>query len=197
MSGKKVALKQEGITEQDYQEFEKKLFSPSTPVSQLEKICMTLAHVPTKPAQDLLNKFKESDRANLVTWLDTALEEGQFHYLSPQNEQEERDYLALKVMQELEDEIIDLQVKHDEAKLDLDKMEIKHEAVSQLIKKGELDADEELGFHDIKLWIQKNIEEFSQEIMVKEKTFTQLKESIITKRYQNVDPMVMRNIHFG
>jgi hypothetical protein len=100
-------------------------------------------------------------------------------------------------MQELEDEIIDLQVKYDEAKLDLAKMEVKHEAVSQLIKKGELDADEELGFHDIKVCIQADIEEFSQQIMVKEKTFAQLKESIKTERYQNVEPIVMRNIHFG
>lgn len=39
MSENKIAFKQEDITEQDYREFEKKLFSPSTPVSQLEKIC--------------------------------------------------------------------------------------------------------------------------------------------------------------
>lgn len=195
MTGNKISHKQEELSEKDYQEMEKKLFSPSTPVSQLDKICMTLAHIPTKHAQDLLNKFKESNRAHLVIWLDMAVEEGQLHYLSPQTDQEERDFLALKVMQELEDEIINLQAKHDEAKLDLDKMEIKHEAVRELIKKGELDADEELGFHDIKVCIQADIEEFSQQITVKEKTFNQLKESIKTERYQNVDPMIMRNIH--
>ncbi|UCH98371.1 MAG: hypothetical protein JSV88_16430 [Candidatus Aminicenantes bacterium] len=197
MTGHKNTLKRDEFTEEEYQEFEMKLFSSLATVSELERICMTLAHLPTKHAQDLLKRFKESDRAHEVKWLDMALEEGEFHYLSPGNEQEERDYLALKVMQEIEDEILELQIKCDEFKLDLDKMEIKQEAVRELIKKGELDADEELGFHDVNVWIQSNIDELHQQIMVKEKTFNQVKESIKTERYKDVDPQVMRDIHFS
>ena len=37
---------------------------------------MTLAHLPTKRAQALLEKFSESDRADEVEWLEPAMDEG-------------------------------------------------------------------------------------------------------------------------
>jgi hypothetical protein len=165
-------------------------------VEQLEEICITLAHLPTKQAQELLDKFRQSERASEVGWLECAVDEGQFHYLSPTNEQEEREYLALKVMQELEDEIIDLQVEYDELKLQLDKRTIEYEAILELIKQGELDADEASGFEDYKMMTEEDMEEFTRQITVKEKTIQQIKKSIKTERYQNVDMMYMRNIHF-
>ncbi len=197
MTEKKCCYQQEDITDLQYHEMEKKLFSSSTSVSDLEKICMTLAHIPTQHAQNLLNRFKNSDRAQELDWLDEAVEEGQYHYLSPQDDQEERDYLALKVMQEMEEEIIDLQIKHDEAKLDFDKMAIKQEAVIDLVKKGELDESHEIGFHDINIMLTSRIEELSQDIIVKEKTLKRIKKSIKTERYKNLDPMVMKQVNFS
>lgn len=197
MTEEKNTCQQEELTEQQYREMEVRLFSSSAPVSDLEKICMTLAHIPTEHSQDLLTRFKNSARGQDVAWLDEALAEGQFHYLSPLNEREERDYLALKVMQEIEDEIIDLQAKRDEAKLDLDKMAIKQEAVRELVKTEELDADEELGFHDVNVWLTSRIEELNREISVKEKIFARIKESIQTERYRNLNPQAMRNVQFS
>ena len=183
-------------TDKDYDVFEMKLFSQFTSVEQLEEICMTLAHLPTKRAQELLEQFNRSERASEVGWLDCAMDEGQFHYLSPTNEQEERDYLALKVMQEIEDEIVDLQVKYDELRLEHEKQKIEHEAILELIKQGELDEDEALGFHEYKSIQETNMEELAHQIAVKEKTFDQIKKSIKTERYKDVDMMYMRHIHF-
>ncbi|MDM8552282.1 hypothetical protein QUF72_19510 [Desulfobacterales bacterium HSG2] len=183
-------------TEEDYIVFEKKLFSLSTPTSELEDICMTLAHLPTKQAQDLLGKFKESTRANEVGWLDVAMDEGEFHYFSPENEQEERDYFALKVIQEIEDETIELQGKHDDLRLDLRRMDIEQEAVRELVGKGEVDKDETLAFHDCRLIVTSQMEDLERQISVKEKTIDQIKESIKTERYKNMDSMHMRHVHF-
>jgi len=180
----------------DYAKFEMKLFSPYTERSELEEICMTLAHIPDKRAQDLLKKFKNSERASEVEWLDIAADEGQFHYLSPTNEQEERDYLALKVIQEIEDEIVEIQIKHDDLRLELDKKEIEQEAIKELVKNGEVDKDEGLGFHDYKIMIESQMENLEKEISVKEKISEQIKKSIKTEKYKDVDPMYMRNIHF-
>jgi hypothetical protein len=184
-------------TQEDYQAFEIKLFSPLTPAAELQSICMTLAHLPTKAAQDLLGKFQESARASEVPWLDIAKEEGEFHYHSPQNKQEERDYLALKVMQEIEDELIELQIKHDDFRLDLEKMEIKHEAIRELVKNGELEAEAELGLHEAKHFPESKMQQLSKEISVKEKVFAQIKKSIQTERYKDIDTMTMRHVHFG
>jgi hypothetical protein len=183
-------------TEEDYMEFRAKLFSPVTPVSELEDICMTLAHLPTKEAQDLLTAFRESGRADEVSWLECAADEGQYHYLSPTNEQEKRDYLALKVLQEMEDDIVDLEVKRDELQLELDKKNIEYEAIQALVKSGELDEIQEAAFHDYKLSTEFQMEELTEQISVKEKIFSQIKQSVKTEKYKNVNPMYMRNIHF-
>lgn len=180
----------------DYDAFEMKLFSQFTSKDQLEEICMTLAHLPTQKAQELLEKFRRSERASEVGWLDCAVDEGQFLYLSPMNEQEERDFLALKVIQELDDETVDLQIEHDGIKLRLDKLTIRQEALLTLADQGEIDADETLGFENEKVCEEARMEELMEDITVKEKMVQQIRKSIVTERYQNVDSMQMRHIHF-
>ncbi|NIM13257.1 MAG: hypothetical protein GTO45_14185 [Candidatus Aminicenantes bacterium] len=197
MGKNKDIYKKDEFSEQDYKEFERRLFSSSTSVSELQRICMTLAHTPTKKAQDLLKLFTESDRAHEVGWLALAAEEQEFHYLSPENEQEERDYLALKVLQELQDELVQLDIQLNEAKVDLDKMEIRYEAVRELVKKGELEEVDEAGVHDAMVVFKARCEELAEEIEFKDKIFDQVKESIKTEKYKDVDPMSMRNVHWG
>jgi hypothetical protein len=178
-------------SETDYQSYEQKLFAPLTSVDELEEICMTLAHLPTKRAQDLLGKFKKSRRASQVGWLDIAIEEGQLNYLSPNNEAERRDYLAVEVVQELEHEIIELEVKYDEFQLDWDKQDIIHEAVRELVKLGEAAPEEEMTLHDNQLWVESKMAELRSEIALKEKTVAQIKTSIKTDRYKNLLPQGM------
>lgn len=180
---------------EDYKTFEQKLFSELTPVSELQEICMTLAHLPTKRAQELLAQFRQSERASEVEWLECAVDEGQFHYLSPENEQEEHDLLTLKVIQELEDAIVDLQIKYDEGQLFLKKRQIEHDAILELIKQGELDEEEALGFEDFRMVEESQLEDLAKEIAVKEKTVAQLKKSIQTPKYQNIDMTFIRHIH--
>jgi hypothetical protein len=182
---------------EDYKTFEQKLFSELTPVSELQEICMTLAHLPTKRAQELLAQFRQSERASEVEWLECAVDEGQFHYLSPENEQEEYDLLTLKVIQELEDAIVDLQIKYDEGQLFLKKRQIEHDALLELIKQGELDEEEALGFEDFRMVEESQLEDLAKKIAVKEKTVAQLKKSIQTAKYQNVDMTFIRHIHFS
>lgn len=186
----------EQISEKDFRVYESKLLSDSTTTQELEQICMTLSHQPSKQAQDLLALFKESDRAHEVAWLDFAIEEGQFHYNEPETEEEERDYLALKVQQELMDTIFSLQLDMNEAKVYLEKMEIQHQAIRKLVEKGELDPSDEAIFRDAKILQVNKIEEISRNITLKEKTCDQIEASIQTEKYKDLDPLSMRDIHW-
>lgn len=186
----------DNYTEKDYDIFEMKLFSQFTSVEQLEDICMTLAHLPTKRAQDLLKTFSQSERAKEVGWLECAMDEGQYLYLSPMNAQEERDFLALKLLQELEDKIVDLQIKHDELDLAVRKQQIEQEAITALIKRGELDQDEVAKFYNADLRGESEMQELAQQIAIQEKICQQIKASIMTERYKNVPTSYMQHIHF-
>ena len=59
-----------------------------------------------------------------------------------------------------------------------------------------LGKDEELGFHDYKIMLESQMEDLEKQIFLKEKIFEQIKKSIKTKKYKDVDSICMRNIHF-
>lgn len=180
----------------DYQAFERQLFDPVTPKEILEDICMTLAHLPTGEAQALLAKFRESGRAHEVSWLACAIEEGQMHYLSPNNEEEERDLLALKLIQEMEDEVLELEYEYSKVHLRWEKAQIKLAAIKSLQAEGELDASASIGYEaDIPLQ-KKQMEDLRQGIEQQEKIIARIRQQIQTERFKNVDSMTMRHCHF-
>jgi len=70
-------------TDKDYQKWEYLLLDPDTNRKELEEIVMTLAHLPTERAQEMLKKFEQSDRSDEVTWLEPAMEENEMWLLNP------------------------------------------------------------------------------------------------------------------
>ncbi len=189
-------------SEMHYKYFAAKLFSQETTREELEEICMTLGHLPTKEAQDLLDKFSKSKRANEVEWLECAVEEGKHWYLSPTNEQEERDYLALKMLQMKDDEIVELMGKRDEHDFQIRTMTIELKAFEKLAKeKNNQNEDDDLkcrisALQDLIKMETASLEEVDKEIELQEKIQKKIKQSITTERYKDVDPMYMTNCHF-
>lgn len=181
---------------ENYQTYERQLFDPTTPKETLENICMTLAHLPTAEAQTLLAKFRESGRAQEVSWLQCAIDEGQFHYLSPCNEQEDRDLLALKVVQELEDRIVELEIAWDKVNLRWRKDKIQLEAVQALQAEGELDEHATIYYDNEIPRQEQEMTKLREQIEELEKIMQRTRQSIQTERYKNIDTMTMRHYHF-
>ncbi|MCK4312402.1 MAG: hypothetical protein KAW88_06680 [Candidatus Cloacimonetes bacterium] len=190
------------FSEAHYKFFKAKLFSKEASTEELRDICMTLAHLPTKEAQELLDEFKESERANEVEWLECAIDEGKHWYLSPTNEQEERDYLALKILNLKDDEIVELMGKQNEHNFQIRKMNIELEALEELKKDNNQDKkNEDIKYRIVALQEIIKIEtaklkEVDAEIELQEKIQEKIKQSITTERYKNVDPMYMSEVHF-
>ena len=187
-------------SEMHYKYFETKLFSKDTTKEELEDICMTLGHLPTKEAQDLLDKFKQSERAKEVEWLECAIDEGKHWYLSPTNDQEERDYLALKILNLKDDEIVDLMLKRDEHDFSIRKMNLELEAIEKLAKEKSTDK-EDIKYRIIALQElikieSTNLKEAEREIEFQEKIREKIRQSITTERYKDIDPMYMNEVHF-
>ena len=128
-------------SEKDYEEFEYLLFSDDTPKKILERIVMTLAHLPVKRAQDLLAKFNESHRSEEVEWLEPAMEEGKMWTIWPETEQEERDMMTLKIYHEKNGYIVKLMGDYQVSEYRINKNEIELEALQKL-QKEKLSKDE-------------------------------------------------------
>jgi hypothetical protein len=180
---------------EDLMDMAEALFAPLTPVQELERICMTLAHLPTEDAQGLLARFKQSSRAHEVSWLDCAAEEGALCLLTPTNALEERELLTLKVIEDLTDELVDLDGERDVIQLSRDKAEIRLAALTALAEAGQAD-DATLAAHrdGIRLDAQR-LEALTQEIAQKEAMIEYLEASITTPRYRNADRSILRHIH--
>ncbi len=172
------------------------LFSALTSVEELERICMTLAHLPTEDAQDLLARFRDSPRGREIGWLQCAIDEGTFHLLTPQNAIEEREYLTLEVIQELTDEACDLEIELGQTRITRDTGEIRLSALRTLADAGRMHPAEVEGFRSGIVCDSERIEELEQEIELKEAMIEHLRASITTPRYRNADPDVLRHIHW-
>ena len=184
------------FTDEDYKIFYEKLWSDETPTEELEEICMILANVPTAAARELIENFRESDRATDIDWLANAVSQGKHHYLSPRDNDEERDFIKLKLLGEMMDEIIELEVQFNITRIKLEKLDIELEAVKELVRRGEVDKVEEISFHPVQERHQSKMENLSTQINVKDKSYDLIRKSIKTERYQNVDPMSIKDIDF-
>ncbi len=190
------------FSEAHYKFFEAKLFSTKTSKEELEEICMTLAHLPTKDAQDLLEKFKQSERAKEVEWLECAIDEGKFHYLCSNNEKEERDMIALKLYFRKENEIVELMGKCQTYEFRLQQYNIELDALKKLQKEKLSEPEKEdikyriLALKDIIAIEQSKLDETNTDIKMMEKINKKIKKSVTTKRYQNLQFWDLDEIHF-
>ena len=190
------------FTEKDYQKFEYILLSVNSSQEQLEEIVMLLAHLPTKQAQEILKKFKRSERAEEVPWLDVAMQEGQMHYVWPQNEQEERDLKALKLYHEKNDRIIEMMGEKDGREYQLERYQIELDALLAL-KTEDLSPEEKedlkyriMALEDLMRMEKSKLEEVTHDIELEEKINRKIKESIRTERYKNLESWDISGFHF-
>jgi hypothetical protein len=177
----------------DYAKFEHLLFAEDTPNDIKKDIVLTLAHLPTKQAQNLLTKFSKSDRAEEVEWLEIAVDEGKAQYIWPENDQEERDMMALKLYHKMNDHIIALMGEAEVYEYKIEQCEIEIGAVEKL-QQEELNKDEKedikyriIAIKDIIKMEENNLEEIKKEIMIHEKIIKKIKEGITTERYKNLE----------
>jgi len=172
-----------------------RLFSSETPVVELERICMRLAHCVSDGAQQLLERFRQSPRAGAVEWLDCALEEGAFHLLSPRNDLEEQEFLVLKVVEDIQETIVDLCMRRDEIDLQRRKLLVRQAALSSIGADG-LVADDLLCEVDAQLAeIDREIVDIDRRVVIEEAVIKRLRASITTPRYRAADPRLIRSIH--
>lgn len=176
------------FSEADYLYYERRLFSSETQVEELEEICMMLAHLPIKRAQELLGKFRLNERAADVPWLDTAIEEGRYHYLAPQDEEEEREYLSLVLQHEMHDELIEMETELENLRRQIVKMKIRRDAINVLAARGDLAAETLQLENANDEMMTKRMADLQRRITEKQKIIHYLKSNMTIERYKNVDP---------
>lgn len=192
----------ENFSDKDYKKWDYLLFDDETSSEQLKDIVMTLAHLPTQRAQDLLEKFTNSNRAHEVEWLEPAMDEGKFWTISPRDEKEERDLMALKLYFRKQDTIVELMGECDKYEYNINLMKIEMEALEQL-EQDELNENQQedikyrkSALHDLIIMEKSHLEEAKKDITVLEKISEKIIGSITTERYKDLQPWDIDGFHF-
>jgi len=190
------------FSEKDYKRFEFLLFCQDTSAEVLEDIVMTLAHLPTQRAQDLLARFKESDRAEDVAFLEPAVEEGKMWTIWPETVQEERDMMALKLYHKKNDHIVELMGQVKVYEYNINQYQIELQALEQLQKEALKKSEQEdikyriMAINDFLRMEKVNLEEANKDIAIEEKIAQKIKAGIKTERYKNLEPWDIAGFHF-
>lgn len=192
----------DNFSDKDYKKWDYLLFDDETSSEQLKDIVMTLAHLPTQRAQDLLEKFTNSNRAHEVEWLEPAMDEGKFWTISPRDEKEERDMMALKLYFRKQDTIVELMGECDKYEYNINLMKIEMEALEQL-EQDELNENQQedikyrkSALHDLIIMEKSHLEEAKKDITVLEKISEKIIGSITTERYKDLQPWDIDGFHF-
>lgn len=192
----------EDYTDKDYQKWEYLLLDPDTNKAELDDIVMTLAHLPTERAQELLKKFEGSDRAGEVSWLEPAMEENEMWLLNPDTDQKVRDMKAMKLSAKKQKIIVELMGKCDVYQYRIDLLKIEIDALNQMEKDetGEKFL-KQIGYkksalHDMIIWEQNHLEEAKDDIVMEEKISKKLEESVKTEEYKKLDFTTNDGWHF-
>lgn len=202
MTKHKAIQNPENFSEKDYKRFEYLLFAKDTPTDILEEIVMTLAHLPTKQAQDLLQRFKESDNAHKVDWLEPAMDEGKALYIWPETDQESDDLMALKLYHKKEDHIIAQMGEVERLEYQIKHYEIELKALKAVQKESRSkEKKEDIGYRisaltDLITIHKSKLEEIKNDIEIEEKVNKKIKQSIKTKRYKNLSASDISGFHF-
>ena len=190
------------LLDEEVQYYKKILTSTESSKKDLERVCMRLAHSSTKEAKDLLEEFSKSDRASEVEWLQCAIDEGEFYYYGPNDDEERRDLIAMKLYHKKFNEIYDLEHEADKHKFNMIVYNIEIDALKALLLET-TDEDEksqieiQLSVCNDLLTIEKGHYESKQyDINLMEKVHDKILQQITTERYKNLSYTFFDSFHF-
>lgn len=192
MAQHRPILDPEKISEEDYQKFEHLLLSEDTEQELVEGIALFLAYIPTERAKSILQKFKNSERAKEIEWLDLEMEEAKARYIWPNTDQEAIDLMASKLYHEKKEAIVDLIAQKVDCESQIIRYEIELNALHEL-QKEKLNADEEeilknkiMALNELLNMEKKKFDQLEKEMAFEEKVIEKIKSNVQTERYKKL-----------
>lgn len=137
--------------------------------------------------------IKESKDDELSDYAQYALEEAQYLYYSPANEEEIKELILLKSIVEREDELLELNFLKDGYVFELTKLKVENEVENKLIERlqpEELAEDD--GYEE---WLLEQIEEIEDECEYWKEWIKEAEGMIKTEKYKTMPKEVVADIY--
>lgn len=160
-----------------------------------------LAHAGTEEALEALRKFiRKEENEDLRDYAEIAQEEAEFNYYSPQNEQEEEDFLLARTIWRRQENLWELEGKADSARLELRELDLDRKAhqklMASLTDKEKIDLWKYNFSEDYYFMIKQRVEELDEKIAYEAVWLEQARQLVKTKKYQTPPVHIFDHIHF-
>lgn len=160
----------------------------------------TLAHQGTKEALNEIADFiLKTEDADLRDFAEMALDEAEFLYYSPVNEQEEKDLLVAKMIKEHDEQLFSLISRYDCAKLELEKLEIEKDIdrkVCGVSKKGQEVKSESRFSAEYYAIVKEKMEKIEADIDYESAWIKEAEKMIKTEKFKDFPVDVLDKLHF-
>ncbi len=167
---------------------------------KIEAKLMDLAHQGTKEAIDKIEKIiKNTKDSDLIGFAGCALDECYFIYLMPDNEEEERDFLLAKMIDQKENKIIDLEIKAGKLEGRTKRLAIKQEVHEKIIQTSNKDSRWREWRYQISInaprFVQERLQEIRDDIEYEEAWVKTAQDTIQNEKYKKIPYGMIKNIH--
>ncbi|MBU4331806.1 hypothetical protein KKD19_04020 [Patescibacteria group bacterium] len=158
-----------------------------------------LAHAGTKESMDKLTDFiiKEKNE-KLRGYANCALEEAEYMYYSPFSPKEEKEFLLAKMIHENEEHLWKSMAKADNARLELDRLDLDKKIHSKIMKSKNSNKREDWQYRfseDFRTMVEGRLQELDDEIFYTGAWLEQAKKMITLEKYKNIPDYVIEHIH--
>lgn len=161
---------------------------------------MELAHEGTKESVEKLERFIDETRdEDARSMAEIALDEARFHYLSPNNAQEERDFDLAFLIVKQEARLSDLQEKIDAVMHELAILEIEKDVHDALIADANKEHQEAWKYNfseDNRMTVVMRRDELQGEVLYINAWLAQARKLIKTEKYKNLPEGALDGWHY-
>jgi hypothetical protein len=160
------------------------------------------AEAGTKDALEDLNKFIQNEKnAALRDYAEFVRGEAEYSYYSPQNEQEEKDFLLARLVWRRQEKLWEVEGKADAARLELKELNADRQTHQKLLKNlKDKNKKKEWQYNfseDYFVMIKQRLEEMEEEIAYETAWLEQARKMVKIKKYQAPPVHIFKHIHFN
>lgn len=160
-----------------------------------------LAHQGSQQSIEKLSEIiKTAKDEGLKATAKIAKEEAEYFYYSPENNQEEKDLLLMKMIRDREDSLImDLESRAGAAKFELEKLDIEREVHQELLKVLPEDKQKDWQYNfseDYYTTVAGRLQEIEADIEYENRWLEMAKKLIKTKKYFDLPPDFFQHYHW-
>jgi hypothetical protein len=200
-SKNKIAVKNKSAVKKKIEKAQEINIDSAEDSEIIQQKLTTLAHFGTKDSLTKISEFIATTLdEDLRGFARCAYDEAEFFYYSPENDQEEKEFLIAKMIKEKDDNLLKLEMKAEDIRFDLKELEIDREVNKKMLANSKNKAEKEewkyLFSEDHFICTQNELAAIESDINYEYAWIAEAEKLIKTEKFKNLPENFFEHVHF-